>query len=323
MFDTTISKIVNDSLDGFFTKTLKELYDKRRQSLAATKKGSRLAIDYILQTCLNTSDALYPPESSSQWKVYFASLEAGRNKVFKQLLVIYLKLDLNNYLAHKENSSRVRSKDKAELAALEKLANLPHAFDFPNSVIHLSTGLWAVDNEDTSLIVSSLSNPSIKLEKFFDSPRGIHTIIIDSLIMKNKGSMALYMSRIHRYENWDEEYDAIYAYLLISTKQLTEALKYERLFADHEKYYEILQRFFEICAEWDVLKDLNCLNLTVTEEEALNEHLVIQSSRPVTPSSTQTSTTSSKPKPKTRITQAVSDSPARNTRSARKRKVAK
>lgn len=322
MFNSIVSNIVNDTLDAFFSKTLKEVYDKRRQSLAATKKGSSLAIDYILRACLKNDGNHYPPESSNQWKKYFYNLEAGQNKVFKQLLVVYLKLDLNNYLSHKENTNRARFKDKAELAALEKLANLPHAFDFPNSVIHLSTGLWAVDNEDTSLIVSSLSHPSIKLDKYFNSLREIHTIIVDSLIMKNKGSMALYLSKIHRYDNWDEEYDAIYAFLLISTGRLTEALKYERLFAEHDKYYEILQRFFEICAEWDALKALNRLNLTVIEEEALNEHLIIQS-RPVTPSNTQLSTTSSKPKPRNRIVQAVSDSPARNTRSARKRKVVK
>lgn len=322
MFNSIVSSIVDDSLNALFSKILKEHYDKRRQTLAAFKEGSNLAIDHILRTCLNQDKTQYPPESASQWNLYFSKLEAGRNKVFKQLLVIYLKLDLNNYLSQKEISSRYRTKDKAELAALEKLANLPHAFDFPNSVTHLSTGLWAVDNENNSLIVSSLSNPSINLGKYFESPREIQTIITDSLIMKNKPSMALYLSKVHRYDNWDEEYDAIYAFLLISTGRLTEALKYERLFADHEKYHEILQRFFEVCAEWDVLKSLNRLNLTVAEEEALNEHLVILS-RPVTPSSTQTSTASSKPKPRSRIVQTVTDSPARNTRSARKRKIVK
>jgi len=332
MLNKIARSIVNDSLDWFFKRVLTVHYDQRRQTLLESNDRAIPAIDYILRTCIKES-VTYPPESASQWNDFFSRLESGDNKVFKQVLLIYLKLDANNYLTQKETSTRIRTKDRTELASLEAALNglipLPIAFDFPNSVIHLGEGLWAVDNEKTSLIVSSLSCPTIQLANYFEFPQDLSNIIVDSHIFSHNPRMALFMSKIHRYEKWDENYDAIYAFLLISSGQLIEALKYERIFSDRDNYLDILQRFFELCSRWQAIKSLNCLNLTVEEEEILNRHLVSES-RPVTPSGSQSKgAVSSRPKPRSRSIQVVqrtpsfNDSPARNTRSARKKKAVK
>ena len=269
--------------------------------------------------------------------------------MFQQLLIIYLKLDIENYLSVREREStsgkQTRSKDRAELAILEgalnKLAKLSYSFDFSNSVVKLSTGLWAMDNDQLSLMVSCLSDPAINLSHYFETSKNLVRIIVGTLYHCGNSRMALYMSRIHRYENWEEDYDQIYASLLIGSGQLVEALKYERMFVDQENYHEILQRFFELCSKLDATKLLTCLNLSIEEEEVLNQHLVIESSRPATPASAAnhqtrrvTISASATPirskqtghAPRNRHVQSLrkmpsfSDSPAKNTRSARKRK---
>lgn len=341
MLDKVVKGIVTDSLDWFLARVLRDHYDRRREVLNEPKEGSSTAIDYILNQATEPADGrqtlLYPPDSASQWLELYSSLGSADKKYGgnfrKQILLIYLKLDANSYLSHKENSTRTRTKDKVELASLETalgvLLKLPEAFDFSKSTIELATGLWAVDNAETNLIVSSLANPTINLGNYFESPKELTNIIVDSLIIDHNSRMALFTSRVHHYEKWDENgpvYNPIYAFLLISSGQLIEALKYERKFAGRENYQEILQRFIELCSEWNVTKLLNCLNLSAAEEEVLNT--VSECSRPVTPSSTQTrnTPTPSRQKPKNRTVQTIrrnmsfNDSPARNTRSARKRK---
>lgn len=319
------SQIVPEYFDWFLKSVLKDHYDKRRQALIEANEETIPAIDYIFKTYIG-KEKTYPPESSAQFNKYLLRLDSERSKVFKQLILIYLKLDTSRHLLQKENLNKSRTKDKAELVAFEnalsRLQSFPHAFDIPNSILHLSTGLWAVDNEDTNLTISSLSNPSIDLSNYFEKPQEVTSIIVDSLIIGHQPRIALFMSKIYRYESWYEKYDAIYAFLLVSSGLLIEALKYERLFSDREDYHEILQRFFKLCSEWNVTKSLNCFNLSHEEEDVLNQHLISES-RPVTPSGTKSS---SRPKPRNRRIQVVqrtpsfNDSPARNTRSARKRK---
>lgn len=328
MLDKMLLKVVSEPLDWFFGTILKDHYDKRRETLSDSNKKAILAIDYILKSCID-EDAQYPPDSAAHWNNYSASLESGSSKVFKQILVIYLQLDIREYMAQKENSVRARTKDKVELASLESaiknLQSLQYAFNFPNSIVHLGTGLWAVDNEQTDLIVSSLSNPSINLANYFESPKNVTSIIVESLVLSHRPRLALFLSKIHRPENLDDHYDAIYAFLLVSSGQLTEALRYERLFSENKNYQEILQSFFQLCSEWNQIKLLNCLNLSAEEEEVLNQHL-ISLSRPVTPSGKQSEGRTSRPKPRIRSIQKIqkipsfNDSPARNTRSANKRK---
>lgn len=347
MLNKIASKIVTENLNWFIAKVLKEFYDKRRQILNDSSKDVQPipAIDYVLRTCIN-QEAIYPPESVEQWHEYFHKLEYGYSNVFQQMLLIYLKLDISNYLTIREREStmgrQTRAKDKAELATLEailvKLIAIPNAFDFPNSVIKLSTGFWALDNEQASLMISCLSDPSVDLSNYFESPKEVIRLIVGSLFIGCNPRMALFMSRIHRYENCDQDYDPLYAFLLISSGQIIEALKYERMFMNNENYHDILQRFFELCSKWDVIKLLNCLNLSIEEEEVLNQYIV-ESSRPVTPSNTQqirvrtnsishatTPTRHTKHTPRNRSVQALqrlpsfNDSPARNTRSARKKK---
>lgn len=342
MLNRVAIQIVNQNLDWFLKKVLSDNYDRRRQLMSEANKEVQPipAIDYVLKTCIS-QEAKYPPESHTQWHEYFLKLESGYSHVFQQLLLIYLKLDISSYLALRERESttgrQTRAKDKTELAILEaslnKLLTIPQAFDFTSSVVKLSTGLWALDNEQTNLMISCLSDPAINLSSYFESSRELVKIIVGSLYISCNPRMALYISKIHRYENWDEDYDSLYAFLLISSGQLIEALKYERMFVDHENYNEILQKFFELCSKCDVTKSLNCLNLSVDEEEILNQHLLVES-RPVTPSNIHqarhvTSSAKSKHTPRNRSTQVVqripsfNDSPARNTRSARKKKTAK
>lgn len=310
------------------------------------------AIDYIIKTCVDES-AQYPPESVAQWHEYFLKLTAGHSHVFQQLFIIYLQLDVANYLAVRERESKTgrhtRTKDRSDLLILDEtlnnLKNLPQTNDFAQPLIKLSTGLWAMDNDQLGLMINCLSNPQIQLANYFESPKELVRIIVGTLRQCGNPRMALYMSRVHRHENWDEDYDQVYSYLLLSSGQLIEALKYERTFAESENYYDILQRFFELCSKLDVIKSLNRLNLSVEEEEVLNHHMPshdsAESSRAVTPSvsqhqikrvtisesATPARNKSSSHTPRNRSVQQLkkmpsfSDSPARNTRSARKKKV--
>lgn len=326
--DKILLKVVGEPLDWFFKTVLKDHYNKRRQTLSDSNKKAILAIDYILKSCIGEGSQ-YPPESAAQWNSYSTSLQSGTSKVFKQILLIYLQLDIREYMAQKESSVRTRTKDKLELASLECAANelqsLPYAFNFPVSTEHLGKGLWGVDNEHTDLVVSSLSNPSIVLANYFELPKTVTGIIVESLVLSHRPRLALFLGRVHRPENWDDHYDAIYAFLLVSSGQLTEALRYERLFTENKNYQDILQNFFQLCTEWNQLKLVNCLNLSAEEEEVLNQHL-ISLSRPVTPSGKQSESRSSRSKPRIRSIQKVqripsfTDSPARNTRSANRRK---
>lgn len=317
--DKTLLKVVGESLDWFFKTVLRDHYNKRRQTLCESNKKAILVIDYILKSCIE--DSQYPPESAAQWNNYSTSLP---NKTFKQVLLIYLQLDIGEYM--KENSVRTRTKELASLeCAANDLQSIPYAFNIPISTEHLGKGLWAVDNEHTDLVVSSLSNPSIILASYFELPKTVTSIIVESLVLSHRPRLALFLSRVHRPENWDDHYDAIYAFLLVSSGQLTEALRYERLFIENKNYQDILQNFFQLCSEWNQIKLLNCLNLTAEEEDVLNQHL-ISMSRPVTPSGKQSESGVPRSKPRIRSIKKVqkipsfNDSPARNTRSANRRK---
>lgn len=344
MLDKVVRGTITNSLDWFFETVLKDHYDKRRQLLTEPNKIIIPVIDYVLQTYASFSDAVYPPNSASEWIETYKGLNSKKDgDCFQKLLLIYLKLDISSYISPRKEGSTVRaSKDKTHLTlakvqsldeVLTKLQSLPHAFDFPNSVIHLSTGLWAIDNEETSLAVSSLSNPSVKLTNYFENAKEVGDIIINSLIISHQPRIALFMSKIHRHENWDENFDPVYAFLMINADQLSEALRYERIFSERDNYPETLQRFFKLCSDWNVTKSLNLLNLSNEEEDMLNQHIAsVESSRPVTPASgkqNHSSSVSSKQKPRNKNIQMVqrtpsfNDSPARNTRSARKRKPVK
>lgn len=338
MINKFITKIVTDKLDWFFVKDLRNQYDKRRETLLEAKTTSIPVIDYILQNYVDPN-ASYPPPSTSVWLSYvLTSNDSDKNQVIKQILLNYLKLDIRNYLTQKETSTRTRTKDKNELSTLEitfkGLTELAEKFDFKTTIIHLSTGLWATDNEQTVLMMSSLCNPSINLEDYFNSPREMVRLIIDSLVVSHQPRLALFMSRVHRYDPSNSDFDNVYCFLLIITGKLSEALKYTRMFSEKENYHDVLERFFDWGSEYDLIKSIKCLNLSEEEEEILNEILTIRSSRPVTPSGSQikhqtdkTGTTSTpKHKPRSRNIQSLqrntsmSDSPARNTRSARKKK---
>lgn len=336
MLARVVEKVIDGNINWFFARALRDHYDRRREAITDANKNTMLGIDYILRTCIE-DDIRYPPDSVSDWLEHFRRLRSHDNNVFQQLLLVYLKLDASNYLSIRERESsmgKTRARDRADLTSLEntlqKLLAMPDAFDFSKTVVKLATGLWAMDNEQISLMISCLSDPLLNLADYFECPGALSKIIVDSLILAHNPRMALYMSRIHRYENEDEDFDSIYAFLLISSGRLVEALKYERTFADQTNYNDILRRFFELCWEWKVTKSLNCLNLSVEEEEALNQQLVIGESRPTTPSSSQngksTTKSTSKPKqtPRNRGIQNIrrqlsfNDSPAKNTRSARK-----
>lgn len=337
MLNKLITEIVCDKLDWFFVKDLRNQYDKRRETLLEAKTMSIPVIDYILQNYVDPN-AIYPPPSTSVWLNYVLTPnESDKNQVIKQILLIYLKLDIGNYLTQKETSTRTRTKDKNELSSLEcafkGLSLLSEAFDFRNSIIHLSNGLWATDNEQLDLMTSSLCSPSISLEDYFTSPREMIRLIIDSLVISHLPRMALFMSRVYKYDPSNSDFDNVHCFLLLITGKLSEALKYTRIFSDKDNYHEVLERFFYWCSEYDFIKSIKCLNLSEEEEEYLNEILTTRSSRPVTPSGTQdrqtdkTSRTST-PKNKSRNRNiqslqrntSISDSPARNTRSARKKK---
>lgn len=333
--------MAGESWDWFIGNVLIENYDKRRQ-MRSLNESSKLFIDVLLNQCH------YPPESSAKWIECYK--KCGKDK---RILILYLARDLDNYLESSTRPASVTRSSKQDkttnqhLAELKNsqitLSNIPKAFDFPNSVVHLATGLWALDNDLTNKATASLSNPSISLYDHFSSPLPVRNLIMDGFIAHDESRTALYMQRIHRYDDWDENYDAIHLKLLVKSGQLVEALKYQRAFSDREDYREILQNFMELCLELNLIRPLNYLNLTAEEEEVLNYYREVESvsSRPVTPCSKQqttpyrTTVTSnrseqmdksrscrqSRKTPRHRAVQkqhSFSDSPARNTRSARK-----
>lgn len=302
MLNKFIDKHITENLQWFFDKHLKDHYSRRREHLEAAGKKHELqyhlmpVIDYILKTCISP-DSHYPPDSIEHWKELYTKLGVGYSNVFQHLLMIYLKLDLSSYLSVRERESttgrQTRTKDKSELTflqtTLDELMNVSLNFDFKVSTVKLSTGLWAIDNEQFNLMLTCLSNPSVNLINYFESSRDVVQQIVGTLHVSDKNRIALYMCRIHRPENWDEDYDNLYAYLLIHSGRLVEALKYERLFNDHENYIEILQQFIELCSKLNVTKALNRLYLDAQEEAVWNRHLD-QDSRPVTPADNMSQT---------------------------------
>lgn len=341
MLDKVVNRIVTDSLNWFFETNLKDHYDKRREALSESSEQIIPVIDYILQTCTGNKDAKYPPDSGAKWIEYYTKMNLDKHNYFlKRLLLVYLELDIRNYTSSGKECSTVKMTNERTVLTLPKthsldgiwvqLHSLPHAFDFPSSTVYLATGLWAVDNGETDLVFASLSNPSVKLQDYFVFTKEVSNIIISSIFIDNQSRIALFMSKIHRYESWDENFDPIYALLLLRSNQLSEALKYERIFSERENYEDILEKFFRFCLESNVMKYLNCLNLSAEEEEVLNQlPASIEGSRPVTPASGKhlsSISQSSRQKPTNRNikvirrTPSFNDSPARNTRLARKRK---
>lgn len=349
-----IIQVVGENLDWFMKRILSEHYERRRQVLRDGHQENELipAIDHIIKACVGEKFQ-YPPESIAQWHEYFFKLGSGYSHVFQQLFIIYLQLDIASYLSMRERESKTgrntRTKDRSDLmileATLNELKKLLQINDFPRPLVKLSIGLWSMDNDHLNAMIKNLSDPSVQLANFFESPKEVTRIILDTLRQCGNPHMALFMNRVHRYENWDENYDPVYSDLLLSSGQLLEALKYERNFLDRENYHEILQGFFELCSKLGVIKSLERLNLSEEEEEILNQHLPhpdsLNSSRAVTPSTSQhmlkrvtisetvtpARNKSSSHTPRNRSVQQLkkmpsfTDSPARNTRSARKKKV--
>lgn len=220
-----------------------------------------LVIDYLFKLAGllpedSDDQAKYPPKSSAQLIDTFNRLDSDKNKLtLKQVFILYLTHDL------KENNPDITL--------------IPASYDFPRAIIHLATGLWAVDNDKPSLIVSCLSNPSIVYTNYFESPRELADIVVHALERLQQPRMALLMIRIlQRNSNEDVEnieYDQQYASLMVNSGQLAEALKYIRIFSGCKNYREILQSFFELCSD-STKSLLNCLNLSITEEEVFNQH---------------------------------------------------
>ena len=383
MLNRLVAKHVTENLQWFLDRHLKDYYGRRRESLLELSKQRDLkeamypAIDYILKACIGP-EAQYPPSDMSLWHEYYSNLGVGQSRVFQQLLLIYLQLDLDSYLLVRERESttgrQTRAKDRAELNYLQTTSDclkaLPKSFDFTKAVIRLSTGLWALDNDRPELWLPCLSDPSIDFTNYFETPKDLVQLIVGTLHCQNNPRMALYMGTIHRHESWGDNYDPLHAYLLIQSGQIDKALKYERMFQDQQNYREILSSFFELCLRLDVSKEVNYLTLSVDEEEAWNEHLDAQYSTtptgghsmgtntnhsgqqqlllsnqslranmanghvrislPKTPNSSMNQSggggSSKHPTPRNRSVHALrkmpsfNDSPARNTRSARKRK---
>lgn len=295
--------------DRLFKNYLKPHYDKRRATSGPDRNGM-LIIDFIIKKYADGC-ASYPPPSTSVWLNYLRKLTLTSPHLQK-ILTLYLCYDAKLHLGHQDNheSSRATPVDDTSRPSsrspepkvhgtkmqqsLENLENIPFAFDFDASIMHLSSGLWALDNGEVGAAVRSLSNPSIgNLANYFDCPQELKKMIVESLIVMNQNPrMALYVSESLRYENWDESYEPLFASLLLTSGQISEALKYQRTFADQPNYEEILKSFFEISCESGTIKLLNRLNLNPEEEDMINQYrdfLSSQSetSRPTTPCNVQ------------------------------------
>lgn len=240
MLDRTLLKLV---FDAHLKKIPREHYEARR-------KKHPLAIDQILKPV----GAQYPPHSTGQLEDLLSKLETRERLSTKRLLVLYLGQDLKDIVP--------------------ELLLIPNNYDFPRPIIHLGLGLWAVDNDNSSQIVSCLSNPSVVLANYFDQPKELANIIVHALETMKQPRLALMMMRVLQPNLEDAEnleYDHRYATLLVNSGQLAEALRYTRLFSENKRYREILQGFFDLCS--DTTKSLlNCLNLSEIEEEIFNQH---------------------------------------------------
>lgn len=291
------------------------------------RKTQPLVIDYLFklggllsEDDQDSDESRYPPRSTAHLLNIFNQLDFDKNKlVLKRIFILYLVHDL------KESNPQI--------------SIIPTSYDFPRAIIHLATGLWAVDNDQPSRIVACLSNPSIVLSNYFESPRDLIEIIVHALERLQQPRMALLMVRIlQRSTNEDAEnmeYDPRYASLLINSGQLAEALKYTRIFTASKNYREILQSFFELCSD-STKSLLNCLNLSITEEEIFNQHpepkarsRMMHSQNDHHHLSSSNSLSRRDDEHKHQLQQrphqkvrnlSFTDSPARNTRSARKKK---
>lgn len=347
--------------DWLFQKLTKHYNDRREQLVNSgpmlepfifsqtelSQPTCNLLIDLIL-------DDNYPPNSSTDWN----ELINKSKPTTQQLLLTYLKLDTEKLLNDKPDEGQEQQLELEH--AFKHLSMIPGMLLFPHNTHYLATGLWSLDNGHIDEALKHLSKasaldslPSDILVPYLPNQ------IVNNLIAAGQSKIALFVHRLLRQNGWDDNYDSIYTYLLLSSNQLIEALKYQRKFADEDGYFERLQNFLEQCSRLNLGKDLNNLRLTDKEERALNyyrEAESVMSSRPVTPCASQQSqlnpsqqhytrsqqktnpsknqssrsvakgtrtknvATSSSATPSRTFPVSVTDSPARNTRSARKKK---
>lgn len=301
MLEKVISSIINEDWDWFLGNFLKDYYEKRRKC----RIEETLAIDLLL-------DIKYPPLSSIEWNNCFDNKQR-----LGCILLVYLTLDLRNYLDQADRDTPITRSARAKRSTIEersltllrtafpKLANIEKAFDFPISIINLSKGLWALDNDQLENAILSLSHPTVNLQEDIPKTNDIRNLIVNNLIALKENRLALYMKRIYPCD--DENFDAQHLLLLLKSGQLIEALKYQRSFSGKEDYQEILEKFVELCRNADLTKSLGNLKLNANEENQLNKLPEIET---VVPQSVQILKS-----------QHHNDSPAKNTRSARRRKV--
>lgn len=339
-----LERIVHD-VDWFFKDVLLERYAKRRQSIKAVNEENTLVIDYIIQYHLGYSDEndlhgqtsdveelFYPPNSSEDWMKFYKKVgkptQSGYRHQFQQILLIYLRSDLQLYVNQKGKPTRAaRTRDKAKVMTLEDtlttISSIIGSLDTPICVAKFATGIWGVDNEDTQCIQNNLTYPRLRFCEFVESSHNLTRLIVDLLTMSGNLKIAFFIRKNQRSDEFEKSYDDTYASLLISTNQLVDALVYERLFQNDKDYKQTLQSFFDLGAKYNVLESFNRMKLTQEEGYELDQ-LVQFRSRPVTPSSTQATSQSRTPRTPSKsksVRTPPADPPARNTRSAIKKKV--
>lgn len=322
--DKSITSCVQTIPDEFFSQYLKPLYERARLSLKEQKPGACLIIDYLINT------DLYPFETKSEWIEYFMTSHLDVTR--KHIMLLYLKHDFEYYLTREQ---MICSGDPifTEIQQIsQRISLLPAAFDFTTTIQTIAEGFWAIDNREFSRIWI-LGDTTLELDTLFKSDiKGLATTIIDSIVIDKKPLLALFLKRIHGFDQLEHSrssFDHIHCCLLIESGQLAKALDYVRLHANKKNYEKILNLFFEQCAERQVLQDIALLRLSIQEEQIFNNHYVIfDASRSATPLSQMSI---NKEKPNTNRSKApkvvaarglqhsFSDSPSRNTRSRKKK----
>lgn len=195
-----LEKLLTNALDGFFER-MSEFYDERRQILKESfPEGGGLIIDSIL-------GKQFGPSSASDWLALYSkpltkkserkAKEKDENhdaqtRTIRQTLLVYLGHDL------------VNSQTKIPANIIDRIRSIPTQFVFSHSVIHMATGLWAIDNADPALALRSLSSTSLDLGQYFHGPADLVKIILSTLTIDHNPKVALQICNIRLHENWDE-----------------------------------------------------------------------------------------------------------------------
>ncbi|XP_017777706.1 PREDICTED: protein ELYS isoform X2 [Nicrophorus vespilloides] len=250
----------------YSVESLKSYYNERRANLNILIKSNDIyQSDFLLYIDKITDiggEALerewkcdggtgqYPP--SSIQVLLRTYLIENIDMQLKHTIVTYLLLDLAMTLD-----------DEQYKTILPTLIKFPNIFNMSPSVTKIIQGFWQLDHGELETATENLSDPMIKPA---DLESWQHKYLIESLILQDQEKMALLYMKGRQIPLTSIDDIRLNISLLVNNKLLSEAFALQR---KHFGNTELLDIIFKECLKTNQLNDLNNLNLSRIEEEAL------------------------------------------------------